>query len=62
MNSPTTYSPMITPREACLFLFGKDDRTTVQRLYRMIKRNQIKARRCGGTWYISRQVLHDFIS
>ena len=51
---------MVTTDEAALYLFGKNDRTTIQRLYRMIDLKQIEAKKCGGVWYISKTVLRDF--
>ena len=53
---------MVTTDEAALYLFGKNDRTTIQRLYRMIDLKQIEAKKCGGTWWISKTVLAEFAS
>ena len=53
---------LCSTEEAADYLFGKTDRTTIQRLYRMIDLDQIKAKKCGGTWRLARADLLAFAS
>ena len=43
---------LLSPREACLELFGSDTKSDINRLYSLLKRGFINGERFGGRWYI----------
>ena len=48
---------LYTAKEACLILFGTDDKTKLNLMYRMLKSGKLEAERVGGTWLIPRKAL-----
>lgn len=44
---------LLSPREACLIIFGTDSRSKVNQLRAMLRGGAIKGRRMFGRWYIS---------
>ena len=51
---------LYTAKEACQILFGTDDKTKMNLMYRMLKSGNIEAERVGGTWLIPRRVLVEY--
>ena len=48
---------LYTAKEACLIVFGTNDRTKLNLMYRLLKSGKIEAERVGNTWLISRKAL-----
>ena len=46
---------------ACEMLFGSSYRTDLYRLYAMIEREEIGAKKFGGRWFIPRAEMQKFI-
>ena len=42
---------------ACKYLFGNADESTKMRMYRMIDRDEIVARKFGTRWFIPREEI-----
>ena len=47
-------SLLVNSTQACSMLFGNSTESTKMRLYRMIKRDEISARKFGRDWWIPR--------
>ena len=48
---------LYTAKEACLIVFGTNDRTKLNLLYRLLKSGKIEAERVGNPWLIPRKAL-----
>jgi len=46
---------------ACEMLWGSSHRTDLYRLYAMIEREEIGAKKLGGRWFIPRAEMQKFI-
>ena len=44
---------LLSPREAALLLFGRDTKSQLNMVNRMLNKGVIKGKRLGGRWYIS---------
>jgi len=52
---------LIDSRDACLKLFGDASRKNFYRLYQMIDRDEIGAKRLGDRWFIPRREMQKYI-
>lgn len=48
---------LVRLRAACEYLFGNSDESTKMRMYRMIDRDEIVARKFGTRWFIPREEI-----
>ena len=48
---------LYTAKEACLIIFGSNDKTKMNLMYCLLKSNRIDAERVGNTWFIPRREL-----
>jgi hypothetical protein len=53
---------LIDSKTACQMLFGDDDRKHFYRLYAMIEREDIIARKMGRNWFIPRSEMEKFLA
>jgi len=53
---------LIDTKSACRMLFGDDDRKHFYRLYAMIEREDIIARKMGRNWFIPRSEMEKFLA
>ena len=51
---------LIDTKRACMMLFGDDRRKNFYRLYTMIDRGEIAARKLGDRWFIPRAAMETF--
>ena len=52
---------LIDTKRACMMLFGDDRRKNFYRLYQMIERGEIGARKLGERWFIPRAAMQQFL-
>ena len=52
---------LLDTRLACQMLFGSGDRKNLYRLYAMIDRDEISAKKLGDRYYIPRAEMEKFI-
>lgn len=50
---------LYTASEACHIIFGNANKSTMNKMYRLLKSGAIESERVGGTWFIPRKVLVD---
>ena len=54
MTQTSPSKALLSPREAALVLFGKDTKSKLNMVNRMLHKGIIKGKRLGGRWYITR--------
>lgn len=48
---------LYTAKEACQIIFGTDDKTKMNLMYKLLNEGNIEAERVGKTWLIPRKAL-----
>ena len=48
---------LYTAKEACMNIYGSDNKQTMNKMYRLLKSGSLEAERVGGTWFIPRKTL-----
>lgn len=54
------FPALVDSRKACEILFGSNERKNVYRLYAMIERGDIAARKLGDRWFIPGHEMERF--
>jgi excisionase family DNA binding protein len=60
--SPNNSLPrLLTTKEAAMYLYGKNDRVTLNRIYRLVANGELKIKKLGRTNWFQRSYL-EFIT
>ena len=48
---------LCTTREAAMYLYGQSNRSTINRIYRLVSEGDLTAKKLGGTLWFPRSIL-----